>query len=243
MKPIKGILFDKDGTILDYWKTWIPINREVALMAASGDRALADQLLRHGGHDPATDRVAPGSILAAASMDGIVDAFAEVLGNRAPKNLASETSRLFRDGGAKHAVVLDGVAEALATLKTRGFRLGVATNDTQDGLDASLGRHAGLLEMFEFRCGCDSGHGSKPGPGMGLAFCSATGLDPRETAIGNGRVRWLRRQDCGPQRHRYASGSGSARRHHARQRPRSPTASLVFVKRKIVVKQTAIQMI
>lgn len=183
MRPIKGILFDKDGTILDYWKTWIPINREVALMAASGDRALANELLRHGGHDPATDRVTPGSVLAAAGMDGIVAAFAEILGNRAPKNLAAETSRLFRDGGAKHAVLLDGVATALATLKARGFRLGVATNDTHGGLDASLGRHPGLLEMFEFRCGCNSGHGSKPGPGMGLAFCAALGLDPKETAI------------------------------------------------------------
>ena len=36
---IRGILFDKDGTVIDYWRTWVPINREVALLrgrAATG---------------------------------------------------------------------------------------------------------------------------------------------------------------------------------------------------------------
>ena len=63
---IKGVLLDKDGTILDYAKTWIPINHDIALAAARGDRTLADSLLRAGGHDPATDLVTPGSPLAAA---------------------------------------------------------------------------------------------------------------------------------------------------------------------------------
>ena len=59
-RPIRGILFDKDGTIIDYWRTWVPINRQVALYAARGDQGLADRLLRLGGHDPETDRVARG---------------------------------------------------------------------------------------------------------------------------------------------------------------------------------------
>ena len=58
---IRGVLLDKDGTILDYAKTWVPINREIALAAAGGDRALTDTLLRAGGHDPDTDQVRPGS--------------------------------------------------------------------------------------------------------------------------------------------------------------------------------------
>ena len=52
MSAIRAILFDKDGTIIDYWKTWVPINREVALFAAGGDPLLADELLCAGGHDP-----------------------------------------------------------------------------------------------------------------------------------------------------------------------------------------------
>lgn len=34
--PIKGILFDKDGTLLDYDESWLPVNRELARIAAQG---------------------------------------------------------------------------------------------------------------------------------------------------------------------------------------------------------------
>ena len=42
MADIKGILFDKDGTLVDFQKTWFAIGDRLALQAAGGDRALAD---------------------------------------------------------------------------------------------------------------------------------------------------------------------------------------------------------
>ena len=54
---IRGILFDKDGTIIDYARTWVPLNREAANFAAGGDVALAAELLRAHGQDPDTDAV------------------------------------------------------------------------------------------------------------------------------------------------------------------------------------------
>ena len=45
-KPqIAGILFDKDGTLLDFDASWGPVNREVALMAADAP------CLRHGSRE------------------------------------------------------------------------------------------------------------------------------------------------------------------------------------------------
>ncbi len=35
-QPIAGILFDKDGTLLDYVKSWVPVNYELARIAAQG---------------------------------------------------------------------------------------------------------------------------------------------------------------------------------------------------------------
>jgi phosphoglycolate phosphatase len=71
---IKGILFDKDGTLIDYQRTWVPIHKEVALYAARGDTALAAELLRRYGQDPDSDAVMPNSVLAAGSVDDIADA-------------------------------------------------------------------------------------------------------------------------------------------------------------------------
>lgn len=179
---IRGILFDKDGTLLDYWKTWVPINRTIAMFAAGGDARLAAELLRAGGHDPETDRVISGTVLAAGSHDEIADVFASVLKERTPRDLATHVERLFREGGAKHSVLIDGVTDVLHRLKARGVRMGVATNDSIGGLEASLAPH-GLLGDFMFLAGCDSGYGAKPEPGMALAFCAAAGLEPQAVAI------------------------------------------------------------
>ena len=179
---IRGILFDKDGTLLDYWKTWLPINRTIAMFAAGGDAQLAAELLRAGGHEPDTDAVTPGTVLAAGSHDEIADVFAGVLKQRTPPNLAMHIERLFREGGAKHSVLIDGVADVVRQLKARGVTVGVATNDSIGGLEASLAPHD-LLGDFTFLAGCDSGYGAKPEPGMALAFCEVAGLRPGEVAI------------------------------------------------------------
>jgi phosphoglycolate phosphatase len=183
MTILEGLLFDKDGTILDFYKTWVPINRDLALDAAHGDVRLARELLRSGGHDPDTDKIAPGAILGASSVEAIADCFAGILGNRAPKDLLSLIAQHFRDGGAKYAVAIDGVVDHIKALRADGYRLGLATNDTFAGLHASLGRYNGLVDLFEFHAGCDSGYGSKPDPGMAIAFAKAMGLPPSSCAI------------------------------------------------------------
>jgi phosphoglycolate phosphatase len=179
---IRGVLFDKDGTLLDYWQTWTPINREVALFAAGGDAALAAELLRHGGQDPETNGVAPGSVLAVGSHDEIAAAFADRLGSRTPPHLVREIERIFVARGGTHSVLAPDVRETLARLKQAQLKLGIATNDSIGGLQSSLRRHD-LLNLFDFVAGCDSGHGSKPGEGMALAFCGCVGLAPAEAAV------------------------------------------------------------
>ena len=51
MADIKGILFDKDGTLVDFQKTWFAIGDLMALEAAGGDRAKADALMAEAGYD------------------------------------------------------------------------------------------------------------------------------------------------------------------------------------------------
>ncbi|MEQ1649856.1 MAG: HAD family hydrolase [Hyphomicrobiaceae bacterium] len=182
LAQIRGVLFDKDGTLLDYWKTWLPINREVALFAADGDVGLSHRLLLVGGHDPVTDAVVAGSPLAGGGVREIADVFAHVLGARTPMHLTTEIDRIFSEGGARTAVAIEGARSAVLALKAAGVKVGVATNDTVGGLEASLGR-VGMLDDFDFLVASDSGHGAKPLPGMALAFSAATALDPSLIAV------------------------------------------------------------
>ena len=179
---IRGILFDKDGTIVDYWRTWVPINREAALHAAGGDKAIADALLRLGGHDPATDCITPGSPLAAGNALDVAAAFATHAGIAPADRLVGDIERIFCTGGARHSQLIGGVRDTLAVLKERGFRIGLATNDSSAGLEASLAPH-GILGLFDFAAGCDSGFGSKPDPRMVAGFCAAVDLCPNAVAM------------------------------------------------------------
>jgi phosphoglycolate phosphatase len=179
---IRGILFDKDGTLVDYWHTWLPINRQAALYAAGGDRLLADELLRLGGHDPATDRVTPGSPLAAGDFDDTAQAFATHPDAPSAAALAAGIEQVFRSGGAAHSVLISGARATVAGLKARGMRIGIATNDSVGGLEASLAPHD-ILPLLDFAAGCDSGYGAKPDPRMVLAFCRSVGIDASEVAV------------------------------------------------------------
>lgn len=179
---VRALLLDKDGTLIDYAKTWVPINRRVATYAARGDEVIRDDILRSGGHDPITDIVAAGSLFAGAGLEGIVAHMRAVTGQRAPADLYEQTAVAFRDGGASGAVLIDGVREAMSALAELGVVLGIATNDTADGLAASLGRF-GVIELCAFTCGCDSGHGVKPSPGMVDAFCRAIDMPSSAVAV------------------------------------------------------------
>jgi phosphoglycolate phosphatase len=72
---IRGILFDKDGTLIDFPSTWTPVLQALALEFAKGDRARADDLMETAGYDPETGRFTPGSIWAAGNTPDLVTAW------------------------------------------------------------------------------------------------------------------------------------------------------------------------
>ncbi len=178
---IEGILFDKDGTLLDYDATWAPLNKLAALEAAGGDAAVAERLLQAGGYDPVTESHLPNSLLVSASNDVIAGSWAELLGAD-PAHLTERITAIFEASSAQTAVAVPGMEAVLLALKGRGLTLGVATNDSEDSAYASL-EPFNVIEHFSYVAGFDSGHGSKPGPGMVAGFCKATGLAPGAVAV------------------------------------------------------------
>jgi phosphoglycolate phosphatase len=179
---IKGVLFDKDGTLLDFHATWQPVLREAALAAAGGEGKRAERLLTLGGYDPARERVRAGSLLAAGNTAEIAAAWASQLPGCDLEALIVLLDDIFEQGGARHATPLAELAPLFARLKDRGLALGVATSDSLRGARASLARF-GILQMLDFLAGYDSGHGAKPGAGMVEGFCAATGLAASEVAV------------------------------------------------------------
>jgi phosphoglycolate phosphatase len=179
----RGILFDKDGTLLDFNRTWLPIYRHAAREFAAGDAALAEALLVEHGFDPARQRFQGGSLLAAGNNRQIADAWALQL--RRPGQVEAISLRLheiFHEQGAIQATPVARLASTLRRLKTSGFSLGVATADSHQGIINTL-QAFDVLPEFDFLAGYDSGHGVKPEAGMVQAFCKHTRLSSSEVVM------------------------------------------------------------
>ncbi|MCV9963002.1 HAD family hydrolase [Pararhizobium sp. BT-229] len=180
-KAIAGILFDKDGTLLDYVKSWVPVNYEVASIAADGDQDLARRLLVAGGMDPDTGHVMPDSLLAAGNT---VEIATGMVGAGAPYTVEALTAKL--DGlfsnSAEYAVPVTDLATFFAGLHAKGYRLGVASSDNERSIRETAKRF-GFDGYLHYVAGYDSGYGTKPQPGMVHGFCAATGLEPHQVAV------------------------------------------------------------
>ncbi len=179
---IRGILFDKDGTLFDYHQTWMPLNHQAALLAARGNTTLAHSLLINGGWDAQSDRVASGSLLAACTNHEIAQSWADQIGGWDVDELARIVTDQFNEGGVDSAVPVTDLPSFLMDLRNRGYKLGVATSDSESGALGMLGRF-GALDYLDFVSGYDSGHGPKPTPGMVYAFCKTCGIEPCETIM------------------------------------------------------------
>ena len=78
---IRGVLFDKDGTLIDFFQTWAPAYEQAAHHVARGDARLAEHLLTLGGRDPATKRFRPESPLASGTNEQITRLWAAAAGH------------------------------------------------------------------------------------------------------------------------------------------------------------------
>jgi phosphoglycolate phosphatase len=171
---LAGVLFDKDGTLFDFYRTWSGATESAALLAAGGDRVRAAYVMERSGRDPTTGRYAPGSVIASGSNRQIVECWAELLSHPDVESLYKQVSELFLAHQDMAGVPVLDLAPLFSNLRARGFRLGVATMDSEESARRAMARH-GVAEHLDFICGYDTGHGIKPGPGMVTAFARLVG--------------------------------------------------------------------
>lgn len=179
---IRGLLFDKDGTLFDFYRTWVPILEGGALLAAQGNASAAAGLMALCGFDAATGKVEAGGILAAGNTIELAELWVGAGVAWSADDLTAALDAHFAiEAPLRSAPVTDLVA-FFRDLRSHGFHTGIATNDNAASAYATVTRFQ-LSDHVEFVCGYDSGHGAKPGPGMMHAFCHRVGLIPGEVAM------------------------------------------------------------
>jgi phosphoglycolate phosphatase len=182
LATIKGILFDKDGTLVDFQATWFAIGDQMALEAADGNRAEADRLMAKAGYDYATHGFTADSVFAAGTNADIVAMWYPEADADRKRALTEHFDNFTAEQGAMQAVALPGSMAAIASLHGSGFRLGVATNDSTSGAEKTL-LALGMAQMFDAAYGYDAVANPKPAADTVLAFSDLTGLRSTEIAM------------------------------------------------------------
>lgn len=182
MREISGVLFDKDGTLLDFEATWGPATAAVLGELAGGDAACLADMAAAAGFLPATERFTATSPIIAGATSDFAPQWAARLGLAHDDAFDDRVNTLYRKASLASLTGYDDNAEALAALQQRGIAIGLATNDSEQNARAHLSA-LGIEQWFGFVAGYDSGHGAKPGPGMVTAFARHVGVAPSAIAL------------------------------------------------------------
>ncbi len=179
MADISAVIFDKDGTLFDFQKTWGGWAAAVLTTLSGGDSVLTARLAAAMRYDLGSGRFAADSLVIAGTTGEVAQMLQPLLPRYDAEALADELNRLSCDAPQTPAVDLPA---CLGDLRGRGLRLGIATNDSDAGARSHLAG-AGVTDLFDFIVGYDSGYGAKPGPGQLLAFAGAVGIAPARIAM------------------------------------------------------------
>ncbi len=179
MSPIRGVVFDKDGTLFDFQATWGAWTRTMLEAESQGDPVLRSRLAEAMGYDLSVGRFWPDSVVIASTTETVAEHLRAALPGIDKDALIDRMNARAKGAPQVEAAPL---LDLLGRLRGRGLALGVATNDTEEPARVHL-RMAGVEDLFSFVAGYDSGWGSKPGPGQLLAFARQAGLEPGECVM------------------------------------------------------------
>ncbi len=179
---IRGIVFDKDGTLLDYEQFWLPVAKAaISSLLTHHDLPLSQtELLLDaiGAHDGIS------GILCSGTYADITDCMNEALqreNRTATPFTVAEVATAFEHhvGAGELAPTCHELLSVLLQLKARGLFLAVVTSDNRPMTEHCLDR-LGILEVFDALYTDDGTLPPKPNPAALQSICHDFSLAPHE---------------------------------------------------------------
>ncbi|WP_428775693.1 HAD family hydrolase [Vibrio sp.] len=187
----KALLFDKDGTLLEFHNMWLNVSRSAAMQvknysdAQAGNQTVTvTELLSAIGVEG--DLVLNHGLLASNPVEDTAVAWFEMLQPDVSLEAFSQVTKTAFNGQVEQnpdwIEALPGVSEKLMLLKQQGMLLGIATADSKDSTLYTLAQ-SGLSELFDFIGYSDGDIDPKPAPALLQAFCQQCGVAPHEVIM------------------------------------------------------------
>lgn len=183
---VKAIIFDKDGTLLDFDAFWISVAIgavEDILRAVNADESLTDELLASIGADRHSALV--NGLLCNGTYARIAKAFYDVLTNKGYSIEYDEFENIvleaFHNNVSKGRVLpaCDNIKDVVKKLENMGIKMAVVTTDDKYVTEKCLD-DLGIKDMFSRIYTDDGINPSKPNPYYINQFCKDEGIKLNE---------------------------------------------------------------
>jgi len=181
---VHGVIFDKDGTLLDHHATWVEATKTFGVIAAGGNVCLAKRLLKEQKFDWDTEQFDGGDGIAGNTWEVTIECFRKSMlrSGEDTSHLADAHHYIMTSPDTVNPVPLPGVHALISTLISSGVKVGLATNDAEASARDHLQR-LGLISAFGAVVGADSGFGGKPDPGMIIGCAHLMGLKAQDVIM------------------------------------------------------------
>jgi HAD superfamily hydrolase (TIGR01549 family) len=180
------IIFDKDGTLIDFhamWGQWVTeLAQRLELVL---NRPIAAVLFKALDFDPSTKRIAPHGNLAVTPLSELRAIIIEVLseaGLAAPEIERAMSAAWHLPDPVTLAQPLADLVDLFRWLHQQGLKIGVATSDNRSLTEATLAQ-LGLSALIDALACADDGLPIKPAPDMILAICQTFDIVPAKTIM------------------------------------------------------------
>lgn len=191
-RVLKGVLFDKDDTLLDLAAFWLaPVQHTAAFilheLGRENDDTLRHELECAAGFDGTA--LIPESPVVAGTNADVIRASMNVLASHGIKTEDDALFARLAETYLEFACLRDGItqptgdlAAVLESLHTAGIHTGVATSDSFASTVHALEK-LGIADRFDCILTADRVARPKPAPDMAMVFCARCGLTPEEVAM------------------------------------------------------------
>lgn len=179
------IIFDKDGTLIDFDAMWGPWLTELARRLESvAGRAAGPELYRAFGFDPAAGHVLSGGALAGTPMARLRELAVSVLAAGGSQAAAEEAVGRVWEPPDPVALArpLTDLGALFRALRERGQRIAVATTDDRSPTERTLAA-LGIAPLVDALVCADDGLPVKPAPDMVRHLCRTLDVEPSRTAV------------------------------------------------------------
>ncbi|WP_251943398.1 HAD family hydrolase [Staphylococcus sp. Marseille-Q5304] len=135
---MEWILFDKDGTLIYFDRSWMKIGLQLVDDFMDEYRENINDVDRAYRQLGVIDgEIQPGTIMASGALDEMIKAFCEIAGQDVTQ-WAQRRSQTLVDQRVPENILVEGITDTLDTLKKDGYRLGIVTSDFKVGVEQFL---------------------------------------------------------------------------------------------------------